>query len=82
MTLRVDNGFGRDADSFYEALIAAHHGLSDQESAALNARLILILANQVGDMAVLAEALRAARAAGRGVGDERREGRAPAQAPS
>ena len=48
-------------DDFYAALIAAHEGLSEDESLALNARLILLLANQVGDDAVLAEALRIAR---------------------
>jgi hypothetical protein len=49
------------ADDFYEALIDAHRDLSEAESAALNARLILILANQVGDVEVLVEALAAAR---------------------
>jgi len=49
-------------DDFYAALIGAHEGLSDEESAALNARLILILANQIGDMEVLRQALEAARA--------------------
>lgn len=48
-------------DDFYAALITAHEGLSEDESLALNARLILLLANQVGDDAVLAEALRIAR---------------------
>ncbi|WP_149589246.1 DUF2783 domain-containing protein [Tabrizicola flagellatus] len=48
-------------DDSYAALIAAHEGLSEAESHALNARLILILMNQVGDHAVLAEALRLAR---------------------
>lgn len=48
-------------DDFYAALIAAHDGLSDDESAALNARLVLVLANHVGDAATLAEALRVAR---------------------
>ncbi|MBV7396782.1 DUF2783 domain-containing protein [Mameliella sediminis] len=48
-------------DDFYAALIAAHDGLSDDESSALNARLILILANQIGDHAVLTAALRTAR---------------------
>ncbi|MDA5194808.1 DUF2783 domain-containing protein [Govanella unica] len=46
-----------DPDCFYEALIEAHQGLSAAESAALNARLILILANQVGDMSLLRAAL-------------------------
>lgn len=48
-------------DAFYEALLHAHEGLSEAESAALNARLILILANHIGDNAVLDEALRTAR---------------------
>jgi hypothetical protein len=52
------------ADDFYQALIEAHAGLTDQESAALNARLILLLANQVGDVATLKEAIAAAKAAG------------------
>ena len=50
-----------DPDGFYEALIAAHDGLSPEDSATLNARLILILANQVGDGDVLRAALTAAR---------------------
>lgn len=50
-----------DPDGFYAALLAAHQGLSPEDSQALNARLILILANQVGDPATLAEALALAR---------------------
>lgn len=50
-----------DADGFYADLMAAHAGLSDDQSAALDARLILILANQIGSRAVLAEALTLAR---------------------
>lgn len=49
-------------DDFYEALIDAHRGLTDAQSQMLNARLILLLANQIGDMSVLREALLAARA--------------------
>jgi hypothetical protein len=48
-------------DDFYEALIEAHRGLSDAESQALNARLILLLANHVGDLDTLREALALAR---------------------
>lgn len=48
-------------DDFYQALIEAHAGLSDTQSAALNARLILLLANQVGDLETLKEAINAAR---------------------
>jgi hypothetical protein len=49
-------------DDFYEALIEAHRGLSDEDSRLLNARLVLLLANHVGDLRVLREALAAARA--------------------
>ncbi len=48
-------------DEFYEQLIDAHNGLSDEQSEALNARLILLLANHIGDLRVLREALQAAR---------------------
>jgi Protein of unknown function (DUF2783) len=51
-------------DDFYQALIEAHAGLSEEQSAALNARLILLLANQVGDLETLKEAIAAAKAAG------------------
>ena len=49
-------------DDFYQALIDSHRGLSDEQSRAVNARLILLLANHVGDLRVLNEALAAARA--------------------
>jgi len=48
-------------DDFYEALIDAHRDLSDEQSQALNARLVLLLANHIGDFAVLKEVLAAAR---------------------
>ena len=50
----------QDADTFYEQLLDAHSGLSREQSELLNARLILLLANQVGDARVLAECIRAA----------------------
>lgn len=50
-----------DPDSFYAELIQLHEGLADEESEALNARLILLLANHIGDREVLAEAMDAAR---------------------
>ncbi len=53
-----------DADGFYARLLAAHQGLSEAESQRLNARLVLILANHVGDDAALEEALKLAKAAG------------------
>ena len=49
-------------DALYQALVDAHDGLSDAESRQLNARLILLLANHVGDLEVMAEAAAAARA--------------------
>jgi hypothetical protein len=49
-------------DDFYEALIHAHRDLSAAESQALNARLVLLLANHIGAQDVLEEALEAARA--------------------
>ena len=49
-------------DQFYEQLIRSHQGLSDEQSRLVNARLILLLANHIGDLAVLQHALTAARA--------------------
>ena len=48
-------------DAFYEALISAHQGLTDAQSELLNARLVLLLANHVGDLSVLREAIALAR---------------------
>ena len=50
-----------DPDGFYDELLKAHEGLSDAESTAYNARLILTLANQIGDRKVLRKALEAAK---------------------
>lgn len=60
VSLNVEPAIDRP-DDFYEALIAAHRDLGDEQSVALNCRLILILANQVGDVDVLKEALARAR---------------------
>jgi hypothetical protein len=49
-----------DPDGFYDSLVKAHEGLSKTQSDAYNARLILVLANHIGDRAVLADALKAA----------------------
>jgi hypothetical protein len=48
-------------DDFYEALLAAHEGLTTPQSHAMNARLVLLLANHIGDQATLAQALALAR---------------------
>ena len=50
-----------DADAFYEQLLDAHEGLTPEQSQLLNARLILLLANHVGDAGVLKECIEAAR---------------------
>lgn len=49
-------------DDFYEALIDTHRGLDTAQSQMVNARLILLLANHIGDLDVLREAMRRARA--------------------
>lgn len=53
-----------DPDALFAALMEVHRGLSPDASRRLDARLILLLANHIGDAAVLAEAIAAARAAG------------------
>jgi hypothetical protein len=50
----------RNPDDFYALLLKAHEGRSAQESAALNTRLLLLLANHIGDLAVIEEAVDAA----------------------
>lgn len=59
-------------DDFYEALIAAHRDLGEDDSRNVNARLILLLANHIGDIEVLREALAAARAGVRQPAAQRR----------
>ena len=51
----------QDADSFYEQLLDAHESLTREQSELLNARLVLLLANQVGDAKVLHDCIEAAR---------------------
>ena len=48
-------------DDFYQSLIDMHRDLSDEQSALVNAKLILLLANHIGDIAVLKEAMTLAR---------------------
>lgn len=50
-------------DDFYEALIETHRDLSDEQSAMVNAKLVLLLANHIGDISVLRQAMRIARGA-------------------
>jgi hypothetical protein len=51
----------KDPDRLYALIIDAHNGLTNVDSVALNARLVLLLANHIGDEAVLREALEVAR---------------------
>jgi hypothetical protein len=53
-----------DPDGLYEALVEAHRGLDGEASRRLDARIILLLANHIGRVAILREAIAAARAAG------------------
>lgn len=52
----------RNADEMYAEIIDAHAGLSMEDGAALNARLVLLLVNHIGDPGIVREALTAARA--------------------
>ena len=49
-------------DDFYEALIDTHCDLMDEQSALVNAKLILLLSNHIGDIKILREAMALARA--------------------
>ena len=59
-TLNLEPNLARP-DDFYEALIEMHRDLTPEQSAKVNAKLVLLLANHVGDMEVLRQALDAAR---------------------
>jgi hypothetical protein len=59
-----------DMDAFYERLIDTHNGLSDADSQMVNAKLVLLLANHIGDMDVLIEAFAKARSGVTGAASE------------
>ncbi|MCB1764068.1 MAG: DUF2783 domain-containing protein [Gammaproteobacteria bacterium] len=71
MTLQTESNFHQPGkrffrrysagDAFYEALIEMHRDLSDEQSAKANAKLILLLANHIGDLNILRQALEKAR---------------------
>ena len=60
MALSTASNFARPDDAF-RAIVEAHRGLSDAQSADLDAALVLILANHIGDIDVLHEAIMLAR---------------------
>ena len=59
-----------DQDGFYSELIESQRGLSDEDAALMNCKLLILLANHIGDRSVLSEALRLAapRSPGRTAG--------------
>lgn len=59
--MKIQDNLGADGDAFYEALMASHDGLTETQSHSLNARLVLILANEIGDLDRLKALLKAAR---------------------
>lgn len=65
-----------DPDGFYEALMEAHRGLDPAASRRLDAKLVILLANHIGDAEVLREAIALARAVG---GEAAREQRLPCE---
>jgi hypothetical protein len=60
MALSTDSNFSKPDDAF-RAIVEAHRGLSDAQSADLDTALVLILANHIGDLAVLREAIALAK---------------------
>lgn len=61
MKAHLNNHHFQDVDAFYEQLLDAHLGLSRDASELLNARLILVLAHQLGDAALLRDCIEAAK---------------------
>ena len=57
----LKSGPAPDPDAIYQLLVEAHRDLSAEQSLEINGRLILLLANQIGDAAVIAAAVAAAR---------------------
>ena len=60
MTLSTQSNFA-DPDAAYRMVVEAHRGLSDEHSALLNTALTLILANHIGDLSVLGDAIALAK---------------------
>lgn len=62
MTINTDFNLGADSDALYNELLDAHAGLSADKSNQLNAALILVMMNHIGDAAIIRDAIRTARA--------------------
>ena len=62
MALNIDFNLGTQGDSLFNDLLNAHEGLTDDQSIQLNAAIILLLSNHIGDAAVVRDAITRARA--------------------
>jgi hypothetical protein len=62
MPLNTDFNLGTKGDGLFNDLLNAHNGLTDDESSQLNAAIILLLSNHIGDAAVIRDAITQARA--------------------
>ena len=62
MPLNTDFNLGTEGDGLFNDLLNAHNGLTDDESSQLNAAIILLLSNHIGDAAVIRDAITQARA--------------------
>jgi hypothetical protein len=60
-TIASDWNLGTAGDDVYAAIVEAHQGLSDEAGRRLDVRLILLLANHIGDVGVIKDALAKAR---------------------
>jgi Protein of unknown function (DUF2783) len=69
MKLSTSSNFAKPDDAF-RAIVEGHHGLTDEQSAALDAALVLILANHIGDIDVLHDALALAKRTTAGTGQQ------------
>ena len=62
MTLNTEFNLGTQSDSLFNELLDAHQGLSSDQSNQMNAAMILLLMNHIGDSAVIRDAVARARA--------------------
>lgn len=62
MSLNIDFNMGAESDALFNNLLAAHEGLSPSQSEQVNAALILLLVNHIGDAVVVRDAITRARA--------------------
>ena len=72
MALSTSSNFARPDDAF-RAVVEAHRGLSEEQSADLDAALVLVLANHIGDLDVLREAIVLAKRRMLGAGQQQRQ---------